>query len=89
VRANAVIDPALSVRELARRWRVAPKKIRTLIRRGVLLAFDVGGKRSELRIAPEAVRAAEQGTLAVRPARKPKGRSDIDPAILALLEGRA
>jgi hypothetical protein len=81
------LTSALSVRELARRWRVAPKKIRIFIRRGVLQAFDVGFGRPELRIPPEAIREAEQGRLAVKQPAKRRQRHDVDPAIVALLEG--
>jgi hypothetical protein len=80
-----VPDTALSVRQLARRWKVAPKKIRMFIRRGVLHAFDVGFGRSELRIPPEAIREAEQGRLAVRQPARRRRRQDVDPAIAALL----
>jgi hypothetical protein len=80
------LDRALSVRQLARRWKVAPKKIRTFIRRGVLQAFDVGFGRPELRIPPEAIREAEQGRLAVRQPAKRRKRDDIDAQIVALLE---
>jgi hypothetical protein len=82
------LDRALGVRQLARRWKVAPKKIRTFIRRGVLQAFDVGLGRPELRIPPEAIREAEQGRLAVKQPPRRRRRQDVDPVIAALLEGR-
>jgi hypothetical protein len=78
---------SLSVRQLARRWRCAPKKVRAFIKRGILPAFDIGTKRSELRISPEAVRVAEQGVLAVKQPPKRRKREQIDPDVAALLAG--
>ena len=47
---------------LARRWRCRPSHVRKLIRRGSLPAFDLGGqgRRSAVRVSPEAVIAFEQ-----------------------------
>jgi hypothetical protein len=75
----------LPVRQLAVRWKAAPKKIRTLIRRGILPAFDVGFRRPELRIAPEVIREAEQTRLAVKPQAKRRKRPDVDPVVVAML----
>jgi hypothetical protein len=81
------LDRALSVRQLARRWAVAPRKIRAMLKRGILRGFDVGFGRTQIRIPPEAIHEAEQ-RLAVRaPARRQKRRPEIDPEIAALLEG--
>jgi hypothetical protein len=83
---DARLDRALSVRQLARRWAISPRKIRDLIRRRLIRAIDVGTGRRQLRILPEAIAEAEQ-RLSVQPrqARRPR-RSEIDPAIVALLE---
>jgi hypothetical protein len=79
----------MTVRGLAKRWRVSPAKVRHLVRRGVLVAFDTG---TGLRISPEAVRAAE-AALAVpaaggtrRPRRQDRG---IDRSVIELLESGA
>jgi hypothetical protein len=77
---------SLSVRELARRWRCAPKKVRAFIRRGTLRAFDIGCGRPELRIAPEAIAEAEQQRLAVKPPLRRRKREQIDPGVAKLLE---
>jgi hypothetical protein len=79
---------AFSVRRLAARWHTSPKNVRKMIKRGTLAAFDIGTKRSALRIAPEVVREAEQGPLAVKAPPKWRKREQIDPEIAALLEGR-
>jgi Helix-turn-helix domain len=79
------LAPSFSVRQLAKRWRTSPKRVRQMIKRGTLSAFDIGNKRKALRIPPEAVRAAEQGALAVRPKAKARRREQIDAAIVALL----
>jgi hypothetical protein len=86
---DAALDRCLSVRELAKRWRVAPKKVRLLIRRGTLNAFDVGFGRTELRIPPEAIQVAEQSRLAVKPRPKRRQRLDLDPEIAAILGGES
>jgi hypothetical protein len=80
----------LSVRELARRWAVAPRKVRSMVARGLLRAIDVGTGRKQLRFVPEAVTEAE-GRLAVVVAKPRRQRRDssIDPGVLAMLEGAA
>lgn len=81
------IPSCLSVRQLAQRWRVAPAKVRALIRRGLLCAFDIGERRRQLRISPEAIAAFEQQRQVWTPP-TPRRRQDldIDPDIAALLE---
>lgn len=80
-------DRCRSVRQLARHWRCAPKRVRDLIRRGLLQAFQLG---QAVRISPEAVTEAER-LLAVATAKPRKRRQPggIDPSVLALLEGGA
>lgn len=84
-----LLDRALSVRALARRWRVGTAKVLALVRRGVLQAFDtgLGTGRKQLRFAPEAIRAAEQ-KLAVKPKKPRKQQRDrdgIDPEVRRML----
>jgi hypothetical protein len=72
------------VRQLARYWRCAPKRVRELARRGILRGFQVG---RALRFTPEAVAEAER-LLAAPPAadRRRKPNPGIDRAVAALLE---
>jgi hypothetical protein len=84
-------DPArcLSVRDLARYWRVAPAKVRQYIRRGLLVAIDFGSPGCRrLRITPEAIRECER-LLAVqaRPPRRRRQPDGIDPEVAELLGG--
>ena len=78
-------DRCFSVRDLARHWRVAPKRVRALIKRKLLAAFKPG---RGVRITPEAIRECERrlavGVPAVRRGRRLDG---IDPEVAALLEG--
>ena len=74
--------PCLTVRELARRWRCRPAKVRSMVRRGLLEAIQLSGR---VRILPEAIREAEHGPLAVRPRKVRQRREKIDPEIAALL----
>ena len=76
---------ALSVRQLARRWAVSPKKIRAMLKRGILRGFDVGFGRTQIRIPPEAIREAEQRLAVQTPSPRRKRRHEIDPEIAALL----
>jgi hypothetical protein len=81
------LDRALSVRQLARRWAVSPKKIRAMLKRGIIRGFDVGFGRTQIRIPPEAVLEAEQQRLAVRPPTpRRKRQAEVDPEIARLLE---
>jgi hypothetical protein len=76
----------MSVRQLAAYWRCSPKRVRDLVRHGIVKAFVVG---RSVRVAPEAVREAEQ-MLAARPAGKRRKRRDADaiaPEVAKLLEG--
>lgn len=83
---SLTLDRALSVRQLAHRWAVSPKKIRMMIRRRLLRAIDLGVGRSQLRITPEAIAEAE-ARLAVAPVTPKRRRRDlIDPEIAKLLE---
>ncbi|MBM4073019.1 MAG: helix-turn-helix domain-containing protein [Planctomycetes bacterium] len=79
-------DPCLTVRQVAARWRVAPRKVRDLIRRGLLSAFMLpGDRRRQVRIAPEAVAAMEKqaAVLPVKPRRRRE--AEIDPEVERLL----
>jgi hypothetical protein len=80
------LDRALSVRQLARRWAVSPKKIRAMLKRGIISGFDVGLGRTQIRIPPETIIEAEQQRLAVKPpAPRRKRRPNVDPEIERLL----
>jgi len=93
MRANVVppsLEPAdrcRSVAQLSAYWRCAPRRVRELIRRGLLVAFALPGSR-RLRITPEAVAECER-LLAAGKARPRRQRtvSGIDPEVAALLEG--
>ena len=75
----------LSVAQLAHRWGVSPRKVRAMIRRGKVEAFDVGAAgRQQLRISPESIAEAE-GRLAVKPPQPRRRREAIDPEIAKLL----
>jgi hypothetical protein len=77
---------ALSVRQLAAHWAVSTRKIRALIRRGVLQAFNVGGNgRQQLRIAPEAIAEAEKRMAVPQPAPRRKRQPEFDEEIITLL----
>ena len=78
-------DRSRSVRELARYWRVSTRKVRALIRRGLLRAIDLGCGRQQLRLTPEAVRACEQRLAVRQPAARRRRRSEVDPEIERLL----
>jgi hypothetical protein len=83
--AHATPDRCRSVRQLARYWRVAPKRVRELARRGILRGFQVG---RALRFTPEAVAEAERLLAApVAGGRRPRRDRGIDPAVTALLGG--
>jgi len=78
------LDRCLTPRELARRWRTSPARVRQLIRRGVLRAFVLGRR---VRIPPEAV--AEGGRLLAAPVtggRRKRADTGIDRDVAALLE---
>jgi excisionase family DNA binding protein len=76
-----------SVRQLASYWRVSPRKVRALIRRGLLRAVDFGVGRRQLRITPDAVVECER-RLAVRTAPSTRKRGeDLDPDLVAYLTG--
>jgi hypothetical protein len=53
-----------------------------MVRRGELMAFAIGGN---VRIAPEAIAAAERGLLAVRPASQRRRREAIPREVADLL----
>jgi len=62
-------------RELARRWRVSPDKVRALVRSGELAALNLASPRCgkpRLVITPEAVAAFERGRAAAPPPKPPK-----------------
>ncbi|MCI0742287.1 MAG: helix-turn-helix domain-containing protein [Gemmataceae bacterium] len=83
---DASLDRALSVRQLARRWAVSPKKVRAMLKRGIIRGFDVGVGRTQIRISPEAVKEAEQRLAVQAAVPRRKRRNDIDPEVVALLE---
>jgi hypothetical protein len=84
---NAALDRALSVRQLARRWAVSPKKIRLMLKRGIVRGFNVGFGRAQIRIRPESILEAETQRLAVKPpAPRRKRQAAVDPEIARLLE---
>lgn len=83
---DATCDRCLSVRQLARRWGVSPKKIRAMLKRGILRGFDVGFGRTQVRIPPESIREAEEQRLSVKPRAPRRQRREIDPEIEKLLE---
>jgi hypothetical protein len=79
-------DRCLSVREVARRWRVSPRKVRLLIRRGWLQAIDLGGVgRQQLRVTPEGIAECERRMTVRRPTPRRQVPRDIDPEILEML----
>lgn len=79
-------DPRyLSVRRLARRWGISPARVRALIRRGDLQALDLGDRRRQLRIPPEAIRAFEEGRTVRKPSPRRQRVERIDPEIAAIL----
>jgi len=79
-------DRCLTVRELARRWRVREAKVKEMIRKGLLQAIDLGRKfGASVRITPEAIREAERG-LAVKPKVKKRRQERIPPHIEAMME---
>ena len=80
------IERSLSVRQLAWRWAVSPRKIRAMIRRKLLSAIDVGSHRQQLRITPEAIAEAERRMAVMPTAPQRRRRVEIDPEIVALLE---
>ncbi|OAI54008.1 hypothetical protein AYO44_03760 [Planctomycetaceae bacterium SCGC AG-212-F19] len=86
---SATPDRCLSVRQVAAHWRCSPRKVRALIRRGLLQAFDLGmGGRKQLRIAPEAIRACEMLLSPPAPAPKRRRQPDgISETVRALLDG--
>lgn len=81
---DAIPDRSQSVREVAVYWRVSPRKVRSLIRRGLLRAIDLGCGRQQLRIPPDAVAECEK-RLAVRVPQPRKRQPVIDPEIERLL----
>jgi hypothetical protein len=76
-------DRCLTPRELARRWRVRPAKVRAMIRAGTLPAITIDGRT---RVTPEAVASAEAGPLAVRP-RRTRRREAVPAEVARLLDG--
>jgi len=76
------LDQSLTPKELAKRWRCSVVRVRRMIASGALAAIQFDGR---VRITPEAIAAAENGTLAVRP-RTRRQRERIDPEIARLLD---
>jgi hypothetical protein len=75
-------DRCLSPRELARRWRCRPGKVRGMISRGELAAFVLNGRP---RVSPEEIQRMERGPLAVRPVKR-RRREPVPAEVIALLE---
>lgn len=73
----------LTPKELARRWRCRAALVRAMIRDGRLPAITINGRP---RVTPEAIRAAETGPLAVRPATR-RRREHIPAEVRRLLDG--
>lgn len=85
MRAEVDLDHSQSVRQVAAYWRVSPRKVRLLIRRGLLRAIDLGCGRQLLRLTPEAIRECEQRLAVKAPSPRRKRQSEIDPEIERLL----
>ncbi|HEY1381017.1 MAG TPA: helix-turn-helix domain-containing protein [Gemmataceae bacterium] len=79
--ANA--DRCRSVRQVAAYWRTSPKRVRQLVRRGILRAFVVG---RGLRIAPEAIAEAERLLAAPTAGSRRRGDDGIDADVKKLLD---
>jgi hypothetical protein len=77
-------DGGLTVRDIARRYRVGPDKVRGWIRRGELLAVNTAPNnlaRPRWVVTPEALKQFEAGrqtTPPPKPARRRKGQVAID-----------
>jgi hypothetical protein len=72
-----------SVRQLASHWRCSPKRVRDLIRRGVLQAFVIA---RAVRITPEAVHEAERLLAAPTAGVRRRRDNGIDREVAELLE---
>jgi hypothetical protein len=81
-------ERAFSVRQVAAYWRDSPRKIRALIRRGLLRAIDLGCGRQQLRVTPEALRECEDRLTVKLSSPRPRRQRDttIDASVLAELE---
>jgi hypothetical protein len=79
---------ALSIEEFASRYRMGEKKVREMIRKGIVEAIDIGiaTGRHQVRIMPEACRKFEE-LVRVRPAvpRQRKKKVRYPPEIMAIL----
>jgi hypothetical protein len=83
------IERSLSIKQFGKRYQIGPRKVRELIRRGILAAVDIGkgAGRQQFRIPPEAIRTFEAG-IAVKPAspfRRRRCDDGISPTVRALL----
>lgn len=78
-------DGCKSVRETAAYYGVAPAKVRLWIKRRQLRAIDVGERRQELRIPPDAMRDFEERRAVAKPIIRQKRDAAVDPEIEALL----
>jgi hypothetical protein len=80
-------ERSCSVKQFAERYQIGAKKVRALIRKGIIDAIDIGlgiGRR-QVRIPPESIKKFEE-RLAVRPAPVRRRRAEpIDPEIERLL----
>jgi len=79
------LQRCLTPRELARRWRCRPSKIRAMVLSGLLAGIEIGGRT---RILPESVRAAEEGALTVRRPGPRRRREPIPREIAEILGER-
>lgn len=87
--ADSSFGRCLSVRQLAIYWRCAPRRVRELVRRGMLRAFALPGSR-RLRISPDAVEECERLLSAdVTRTRRRREPTGIDPEVARLLEDAA
>src|SRR5262249_35911247 len=75
------VKRCLTIPELAERWRCRVATVREMVKKGSLPTIKLGGR---VRMTPEAISQAEQGSLAVRTPRR-RQRERIDPEIKALL----
>jgi excisionase family DNA binding protein len=82
---DSAMHRSKSVREVAAYWRISPRKVRALIRRGLLRAVDLGCGRQQLRITPDAIQECEERLTVKAPAPRRKRCPEIDPEIERIL----
>lgn len=79
-------DRCRSVRQVAAYFGVAPAKVRAWVKKRLLRATNVGERRVELRISPDAIREFEQRRAATVPVNRQRRGEQIDAEVLKLLE---